>query len=68
MSWIAGSDRQQVHLLPARVEDYVAENNPVRFLDAFVDGLDLRALGFAFPKEHPQGKGRPAYHRSKSVV
>ena len=48
--------------MPARVEDYVDENNPVRFLDAFVERLDLRALGFGFPKEHPQGKGRPAYH------
>jgi transposase len=61
MNWIAGWDRQQVHLLPPRVEDYVEPDNPVRFLDAFVDSLDLRAKGFAFPKENPQGKGRPAY-------
>jgi transposase len=62
MNWIEGSDRQQIHLLPARIEDYVDENNSVRFLDAFVDGQDLRALGFQFPKENPQGKGHPAYH------
>jgi transposase len=61
MNWIQGSDRQQVHLLPALVEDYVDPNNPVRFLDAFVDSQDLLAKGFKFPKDHPQGKGRPAY-------
>ena len=61
MNWIAGWDRQQVHLLPPQVEDYVDENNPVRFLDAFVDSQDLRAQGFKFPKENPQGKGHPAY-------
>jgi transposase len=62
MNWIAGSDRQQTHLLPAAVEDYVGVDNPVRFLDAFVAGLDLRAAGFQFPKEDPQGRGRPGYH------
>jgi transposase/ferredoxin len=62
MNWIHGWDRQQVHLLPAQVEDYVDQDNPVRFLDAFVDSQDLRAKGFKFPKDHPQDKGRPAYH------
>ena len=61
MNWIEGWDRQQVHLLPPRVEDYVEENNPVRFLDVFVEGLDLRGKGFKFPKENAQGKGHPAY-------
>lgn len=61
MNWIEGWDRQQIHLLPPRVEDYVDENNPVRFLDAFCEGLDLRAQGFKFPKENPQGKGHPSY-------
>jgi len=61
MNWIEGSDRQQTHLLPAALEDYVGADNPVRFLDAFVATLDLRAAGFAFPREDPQGRGRPAY-------
>jgi len=61
MNWIKGSDRQQTHLLPAAVEDYVRADNPVRFLDAFVGTLDLRAAGFQFPKEDPQGRGRPGY-------
>ncbi len=62
MKWIEGSDRQQTHLLPAALEDYVGADNPVRFLEAFVATLDLRAAGFSFPKEDPQGRGRPAYH------
>jgi transposase len=62
MNWIEGTDRQQTHLLPATLEDYVGPDNSVRFLDAFVATLDLRAAGFHFPKEDPQGRGRPAYH------
>ncbi len=42
-NWIEGSDRQQTHLLPAALEDYVGPDNPVRFLAAFVATLDLRA-------------------------
>jgi hypothetical protein len=60
MNWISGCDRQQHHFLPAGIEDYVGENNPVRFVDAFVKGLDLRTLGFGFPKANVQGRGRPA--------
>jgi transposase len=64
MNWIQGSDRHQDSILPPRIEDYVAPNNPVRFIDAFVDQLDLRALGFIFPKENLQNRGRPAYQPS----
>lgn len=38
--------REQKLLLPEAVEDYVAAEAPVRFLDAFVGTLDLRGLGF----------------------
>lgn len=61
MNFIQGWDREQAHLLPERVEDYIGADNPVRFLDAFVAGLDLRVLGFAFPKADPRGRGAPAY-------
>ena len=61
MNFIEGWDRQQAHLLPERLEDYIGPDNPVRFLDAFVDTLDLRAQGFAFPKEDVRGRGAPAY-------
>lgn len=61
MKFITGSDRHQMQLLPPRLEDYVSADNPVRFVDAFVDQLDLRAGGFQFPKENAQGRGRPPY-------
>jgi transposase len=61
MNWIKGWDRQQAHLLPEQVEEYVSENNPVRLLEAFVEGQDLKAAGFIFPKENTEGRGRPAY-------
>ena len=62
MNWIEACDRNQTFLLPPCIEDYVGQDNPVRFLDAFVEQLDLPALGFNFPKQNPQERGRPAYH------
>lgn len=44
--FIEGADRTQATLLPETVDDYVGEDNPVRVVDAFVDALDLAALGF----------------------
>ena len=46
MTHIAGLERDQLLLLPEAVDDYVGSDNPVRFIDAFVDGLDLTAAGF----------------------
>ena len=46
MSYILGEDRGQAALLPAVIEDYVAADAPVRVIDAFVDGLDVRGLRF----------------------
>ena len=46
-------------LLPEAVDDYVGADNPVRFIDAFVDELDLAALGFA--RVVPEATGRPGY-------
>ena len=59
MSHIAGHDRSQTLLLPEAVDDYVDAENPVRFIDAFVDGLDLAAAGFAGVT--PKVTGRPGY-------
>src|ERR1700733_10185089 len=59
MAHILGFARDQLLLLPEAVDDYVAADNPVRFIDAFVDGLDLAALGFA--RVVPEATGRPGY-------
>jgi len=54
-----GLDRSQTLLFPERLEDYIAAQNPVRFLDAFVASLDLHALGFA--QARCANTGRPPY-------
>jgi transposase len=59
MAHISGYDRSQLLLLPEAVDDYVAADNPVRFIEAFVDGLDLAALGFIGTVA--QATGRPGY-------
>jgi transposase len=46
--------------LPETLDDYVAEDNPVRVIDAFVDTIDLEALGF--DGMLPALTGRPSYH------
>ena len=58
--FIEGDARRQGTLLPELLEDYVAENNPVRIVDVFVDELDLGKLGFESLR--PARTGRPAYH------
>jgi transposase len=50
----------QASLLPELLDDYVAENNPVRVVDVFVDELDLGKLGFEGAQ--PAKPGGPAYH------
>jgi len=57
--FVEGIDRNQSSLFPAELEDYVAGDNPVRAVDAFVDGLDLGKLGFG--RVIPLEKGRPCY-------
>ena len=59
MAHITGEDRSQLLFLPGAVDDYVGPDNPVRFIDAFVDGLDLEAAGFQ--RVRPNDKGRPGY-------
>ena len=59
---IEGFSREQVVLLPDRLDDYVDEENPVRFIDAFVDSLDLKKLGFT--RVEPEETGRPPYDPS----
>lgn len=59
MAYIKGTPREQQHLLPSYVEDYVSEDNPVRVIDAFVESLDLKQLGFRHTDE--TAVGHPSY-------
>src|SRR5579864_615314 len=58
--FIEGEDRRQATLLPDCLEDYVSDDNPVRVIEAFIDELDLKALGFEGVV--PEATGRPGYH------
>jgi transposase len=58
--FIEGEDRGQGTLLPELLDDYIAEDNPVRVVDVFVDELDLACVGFKGVR--PAKTGRPAYH------
>ena len=57
--FIEGVDRSQSVFLPECLDDYVGAECAVRVIDAFVDMLDLRALGFNVV---PKDTGRPGYH------
>ncbi len=59
MAHISGHDRSQTLLFPEAIDDYVGSDNPVRFIDAFVDGLDLAVAGFVGVEARPTG--RPGY-------
>jgi transposase len=58
--FVEGAARDQGGLFPTHLEDFVADDNPVRAIDAFVETLDLRALGF--DAVDPCATGRPGYH------
>jgi transposase len=59
-SHIEGLSRNQTFLLPKTIEEYVQTNNPVRFIDAYVNTLDMEKLGFTHST--PQDLGRPSYN------
>ncbi len=62
MEHIKGMDRRQVILFPEIIDDYITEENSVHFVDAFVDILDLKELGFKHADPCPTG--RPPYNPS----
>ena len=55
---IRQGNRQQMQLLPASIEQYVAEDAPVRAYDAFIEALDLNELGIS---TDPSKEGNPSY-------
>ena len=58
--YIEGEDRHQSTLFPEVLDDYIHSDNPVRVVEAFVEELDLCALGFE--RALPKTTGRPGYH------
>jgi len=61
MKFINGTNRNQLPLFAASIEDAVAQDNQVRLIDLFVDSLKLQDFGFDFNFVE---NGRPAYHPS----
>lgn len=57
--FIEGASRRQISLLPEALDDFIGEDNPVRAVEAFVEELDLKGLGFEGAEPAPTG--RPAY-------
>jgi len=57
--FIEGENRSQSTLFPERLDDYIADDNAVRVVDAFVNKLDLKQLGFN--RVEPSDTGRPGY-------
>jgi transposase len=62
-SFKSGDSREQASLLPARIEDYVGPNNPVRAIDSFVCALNLAEFGFRYA-DRSAGVGQPPYDPS----
>src|SRR6516225_228492 len=57
---VEGECRDQWVLCPERLDDWIAEDNPGREVDAFVAELEFMPLGFE--RAEPADTGRPAYH------
>jgi transposase len=55
-----GRNREQVDLLPPSLEEYVSPTNEVRAIEAYVESLDLRVLGFSCAG-NLGNEGQPAY-------
>jgi transposase len=55
MAYKTGTDRDQIPLTPISLEASISQDNPVRVIDAFVDWLDLSALGFTHTVDNPKG-------------
>jgi len=60
--FVEGTDRSQTTLFPECLEDWINEDNPVRVIEVFVEGLDLAELMFGGVE--PEVTGRPSYHPS----
>lgn len=61
--FITGTSRDQLNLFEEKLDELLSPDNPARFIDAYVDKLDLKKIGFKIPGTHG-GKGRPPYEPS----
>jgi transposase len=59
MEFISGESREQIIMLPDCIDDYITADNSVRVIEAYINSLDLAALGCSRPE--PNATGRPMY-------
>jgi transposase len=59
---VNGTHRDQTVVFPNTIDQYVEKENPIRFIDAFVDSLNQEKLGFKH--SIPADTGRPSYNPS----
>jgi transposase len=59
---VGGTHRDQTILFPDTLDKYIDKENPVRFIDAFIEGLNIEKLGFKHSL--PSETGRPSYNPS----
>lgn len=60
MGFARGIHRDQLVMFPESLDEYIGDDNPVRFIDAFVESMDVQAVGFR--RAIPMETGRPPYH------
>ena len=59
MAYIQGEARGQHALFPSTLDELIPADHVCRVIDAFVDRLDMAALGFE--RAEPEETGRPGY-------
>jgi hypothetical protein len=64
MGFIHGANCYEEIWFPERLDDNIAAENPVRFLDAFVDHLDLTILDF----QHATPAAKEFFHREADAA
>ena len=60
MNYITGFDRSQATIFPQTIDELIEKDNPIRFIDAFVDSLQITEMGFKDVRQNING--RPPYH------
>jgi len=60
MNYIKGFDRNQAILIPETIDRLIDKNNAIRFIDAFVNSLDV--VEFGFKDIRLNNNGRPPFH------
>lgn len=55
MAYLTSVDRNQTTYLVTSLDDFIENDNPIRVIDAFVNSLDLKKLGFIIYDSNKQG-------------